>query len=72
MTEPEQEEPVHLESSKFAPEPEQASESVKPNQEETAESFSVSASDQVQPPSGDVLNTDINTVSDTSGCEEII
>ena len=71
VTEPEQEEPVHLESSKFAPEPEQASESVKPNQEETAESSSVSASDQVQPPSGDVLNTDINTGSDTPGCEEL-
>ena len=71
VTELEQEEPVHLESSKFAPEPEQAFESVKPNQEETAESSPVSASDQVQPPSGDVLNTDINTGLDTPGCEEL-
>ena len=68
---PEQEEPVRLESSKVAPEPQQSPESVKPNQEETAENFPVSTFDQVQSPIGDVLNTDINTGSDAQGGEEL-
>ena len=70
VTPPEQEEFAHLESSKLTPEPEQASESVKPNQEETEKSFSVSTFDQAQSSLGDTLNTEINTELDVPSCEE--
>ena len=70
-TPPEQEGSAHLESSKLAPEAEQASESVKPNQDETEKSFPVPTADQAQSPTGDVSNTEIHTEVDVPACEEL-
>ena len=70
-TPPKQEGSAHLESSKLAPEPEQASESVKPNQGETEKSFPVPTADQAQSSTGDVLDSEIHTEVDVPACEEL-